>query len=314
MKLWASIVALWAGIFGSQGLISPVTDVINRPLDKYTIENLGKRSYSSEIFIDEPIATAAAYTKYKFHFDSDGKNVTGIAHIPKDKGPYPVLLQLRGYVDPKGYQPGMGTAPTARVFAQNGYASFAPDGLGYGGSDNPSLDVFEERFQTLTTALNLLSAIERWARGTGKIGIWGHSNGGQQALTILEVSQKRIPTVLWAPVTKPFPYSILYFTDDIPDHGKALRKVTANFEKIYDAELYSLTNYLDRITAPIQMHQGGIDGTVPQKWSDDFVASLKSQDPNRSINYFVYPGAGHSMEGSWDTVVRRDIDFYSKHL
>ena len=84
-------------------------------------------------------------------------------------------------------------------------------------------DVFEERFQTYTTAMNLLAGIEKWERA-GKIGIWGHSNGGQIALTVLEISQKEYPTVLWAPVSKPFPYSILYYTDEAEDRGKALRK------------------------------------------------------------------------------------------
>lgn len=291
---------------------SEIITEISRPLDKYTIENLGKRSYGSNIILDAPTSTTAGYTVYKFHFDSDGKSVTGVAHLPNSTGPFPVLLQLRGYVDHKDYKPGMGTAPTARVFAANGYASFAPDGLGYGESDNPSGDVFEERFQTYTTALNLLAAIDKWPMTNGKIGIWGHSNGGQQAITILEITGKNYPTVLWAPVTKPFPYSILYFTDDIPDHGKALRKVTANFEKSYDVELYSLTNYLDKISAPINLHQGGIDGTVPQKWSDDFAKVLKEK--NIDVNYFVYPGAGHSMEGSWNTAVQQDLDFFRSLL
>lgn len=278
---------------------------IPRPLDKYTIDNLSKRSYDSNVILDEPTATTAAYTVYKFHFDSDGKNVTGLAHVPQ-KCPCSVIVQFRGYVEHDVYQPGFGTAPSARVFAQNGFISLAPDGLGYGGSDNPSSDVFEERFQTYTTALNLLAAAEKF--GNGKVGIWGHSNGGQQALTILEISGKTYPTVLWAPVSKPFPWSILYFTDDIPDHGKALRKVTANFEQTYNAELYSLTNYLDRIQAPIQLHQGGNDGTVPQKWSDDLAKNLKK------VDYFVYPTAGHSMEGSWDTVISRNIEFFRKQL
>lgn len=291
--------------------VSSLSDIV-RPLDKYTIENLGTRTFSSHIVLDEPIATTAAYTVSKFHFDSDGKKVTGLAHVPAGDGPFPVIVQLRGYVDRSVYQTGMGTAPSARVFAQEGFISLAPDGLGYGESDKPSSDVFEERFQTYTTSLNLLAGIEKWPLADGRIGLWGHSNGGQIALTILEISQRTYPTVLWAPVSRPFPYSILFFTDDIEDHGKALRKVTANFEKDYDVEKYSLTNYLDRITAPIQLHQGGLDGTVPQKWSDDLAVWLK--DRGKPISYFVYPGAGHSMEGSWNTVMERNVKFFREEL
>jgi dipeptidyl aminopeptidase/acylaminoacyl peptidase len=117
-------------------------------------------------------------------------------------------------------------------------------------------------------------------------------------------------------VTKPFPYSILYYTDDIPDHGKALRSVVSDFERNYDAELYSLPNFVDRILGPIQLHQGTADEAVPQKWSDDFVKLLKEK--GRDVTYYIYPGADHNMAGSptggWNTVVARDIDFFGKHL
>ena len=308
MKWWVGIVAIWTSIFGSQSLISPVGKIteIARPLDKYTIENLGKRSYDSEIILDSPIATNSSYTSYGFHFDSDGKKVTGLAHVPQNC-PCPVIVQFRGYVDPEVYKPGMGTQRSAEVFVKNGFISLAPDGLGYGGSDNPSNDVFEERFQTYTTALNLLAAIAKWQLSNGQIGLWGHSNGGQQALTILEISQKPYPTVLWAPVSKPFPYSILYYTDEAEDRGKALRKKLAEFEKTYDVELYSLANYLDRISAPIQLHKGSVDEAVPQKWSDELAKILK-------VDYHIYPGADHNIPGSWNSVMGSIIHFFKENL
>ncbi len=291
-----------------------IVSEISRPLDKYTIENLSKRSYEgSKIELGEAIEEKDGYTVHKFSFLSDGRKVTGVAHLPIRNSLSPVIMELRGYVDPRGYQPGMGTTPTAREFAKNGFITLAPDGLGYGDSDNPPADVFEERFLTYVTALNLLTSIKTLPMADPeRVGIWGHSNGGQQAIAVLEITKKKYPTVLWAPVTKPFPYSILYFTDDIPDHGKALRKVTANFEKTYDAELYSLSNYIDNISAPINLHQGGIDGTVPQRWTDEFAEVLKNK--NIDVNYYVYLGAGHSMEGSWNIAVDRDLKFFNKYL
>ncbi len=293
--MWAAIIGLFAG---SGKMVSPVAK--ERPLLKYTIENLGKREYKSQIFIDDEVSAGV----FNFHFDSDGKKVTGLAHMP-EKCPCPVIIQFRGYVERSIYQPGAGTKKTAEVFAKNGFISLAPDFLGYGGSDNPPNDVFEERFLTYVTGLNLLAGIENWDRA-GKIGIWGHSNGGQIALTVLEISQKEYPTVLWAPVSKPFPYSILYYTDEADDRGKALRKKLAEFEKDYDVELYSLTNYLDRIKAPLLIQQGTADEAVPKKWTDDLVKQLKA-------DYGVYPGADHNLAGGWDRAVQGDIDFWSKH-
>ena len=82
-------------------MVSP--QVTERSLDKYTIENLGKRGYESQIFIDDEISPGV----FNFHFDSDGKKVTGLAHIPKGCKKCPVIAQFRGYVE-RGYLPAGG--------------------------------------------------------------------------------------------------------------------------------------------------------------------------------------------------------------
>ena len=37
--------------------------------------------------------------------ESDGKKVTGVAHVPGGKGPFPVIVMFRGYVDSDKYFP-----------------------------------------------------------------------------------------------------------------------------------------------------------------------------------------------------------------
>lgn len=287
-----------------------VNRLLPRPLDKYTIEALGQRTYNSEIILDQPVATTSAYTKYIFHYDSDGKKVTGLATIPSSCKRCPVIAQFHGYVDSKTYQPGVGTAHSAEYYAAHGFISLAPDFLGLGGSDIPSADVFEERFQTYTASLNLLAAIKTWNKSNGHIGVWGHSNGGQIALTVMEISKLNYPTVLWAPVSESFPYSILYFTDEADDHGKLLRLKLAKFEQYYDTDLYSPTNYLNRLYAPLQIHQGTADPSVPKKWNDALVEQIKKANPDLKVNYFIYPGADHNLTPGWNSVVNRDIEFY----
>ncbi|TSC85766.1 MAG: peptidase [Microgenomates group bacterium Gr01-1014_16] len=274
------------------------------PLLKYTIENLGKREYDSQIILDDEVEEGV----YKFHFDSDGKNVTGLAHIPEGCGRCPVIAQFRGYAEVGGYESGYGTRHSAEAFAKAGFISLAPDFLGYGESASPSANIFEARFETYTTALNLLSGIEKWEK-TKSIGVWGHSNGGQIALTVLEISQKEYPTVVWASVSAPFPYSILYYTDD---GDKLLRRELAKFEEDYDADLFSLTNYLDRITAPVLVQQGSADESVPQKWSDNLYKKI--QDSRSNIQYVVYPGADHNLMPSWSEAVKKDIEFFEENL
>jgi dipeptidyl aminopeptidase/acylaminoacyl peptidase len=282
---------------------------VKRPLEKYTIENLGKREYESEIILDQPSpeasAGAASFWVQKFHFDSDGKNVTGLGHFPKTCEKCPVIVQFRGYApDPATYYQGYGTQHSAEIFAANGFISLAPDFLGYGGSASSSADVFESRFETYTTALNLLAAVKTWDKSNGKIGVWGHSNGGQIALTTAEISQHTYPMVLWAPVTAGFPYSILFYMNDNEEGDKQLRNKLHEFENLYDTSQFNLLNYLDRIQAKVQLHQGSDDVSVPIGWSRNLVKKIKD------MKYYEYPGADHNLVPDWSVVVKRDIEFF----
>ena len=309
-----------------QKIISPLGKGIflqEKKLLLYSYTALQKEAFSgSEIIIDKVIKDQEKFASNLFYFNVRGKKVSGLMNLPKKPGDYPVIIMIRGYADKDIYEPGVGTSHGGELMAENGFITLAPDFLGYGYSDKESPDVMEDRFLTYVTVLELISSTKNLNTALENIGlaarfdktnlgIWGHSNGGQIALSVLEISGKEYPTALWAPVSKPFPYSILYYTDDIPDHGKALRKVVADFEKDYDAEKYSLTNYLDWIRAPLQIHQGGEDEEVLQKWSDTLVETLKEKE--KDVEYFVYPGEVHNFDqGNWDLVMQRTMAFYNK--
>ncbi len=323
------VFAVIAGVFffiknfnSSERIKSPIAK--EKPFDKYTFANLKKsKSSAGNIVLGEGLKEQGSYISQMFSYTVDGKKVSGLLNVPMEDGVYPVIVMLRGFVSKEIYATGVGTSRAGEVFAQNGFITLAPDFLGYGRSDNPSQSAIEERFQTYTTTLSLLSSLENLNDGLdasysgkikadySKIGIWGHSNGGQIALSVLEITGKDYPTVLWAPVSKPFPYSILYFTDEFDDHGKALRKVIANFEDDYDIELYSPSNYYSWINAPIQLHQGTSDDAVPFNWSDTLVEDLTKLE--KDITYFTYPGADHNLlPDGWLPAVNRGLNFYKE--
>lgn len=313
---------------GVQKTLSPVSSLLpeEKPLDQYTIENLSKRTYTpSQIVFDKPTATTSSYMEVPFHFVSDGRKVTGLAYLPAGRqvsyddsksNKMPVVVQFRGYADKEGYYQGIGTKHSAQVYAENGFLTLAPDFLGYGGSDAPSGDAFEDRFLTYTTALNLLASVGTIPYADADhVFLWGHSNGGQIALTVVTVlgeKGKKYPTTLWAPVTRMFPYSILYYMDEFDDYGKALRKNLAAFEKDYDTDKYAFGRYLDRIQAPLLLHQGDADPEVPVLWSNEFVTQLKNL--GKSIRYYTYPNSDHNLSSGWDKVVERDVQFFKSFL
>jgi len=247
------------------------------------------------------------------------KTVSGIINIPKGVGPFPTVVMFRGFVDQKTYVMGTGTQPSAKVFAKNGYITIAPDFFGFGESDKEATDIFETRFQTWTTAVTTLKTVEstngillsNQPINHSSIYIWGHSNGGQIALTTLEITGVNYPTVLWAPVTMPFPGSILYFTYEYDDQGKYIVDHLSDFNNIYDASKFSLTNYLGRIKAPIQLNQGTQDSEIPYFLNDAFTKQLK--EATVSATYIKYSGNDHNMRPNWDGVIENNLEFFKKN-
>ncbi len=314
--------------FSVTKIISPLGTGGNIPiktLAQYSFPSLHLSQFSDgSIVIDKVIKDNPVFASYLYYSYVNGKRVSGLMNVPKTAGQYPVIILIRGYVDKKGYVPGYGTLRDGEYLAQNGFITLAPDFLGYGFSDPAPKEPMEDRFLTYVTVMDLISSLKNLNRSLADkllpvrfdgihTGIWGHSNGGQIALSILEISGATFPTVLWAPVSKPFPYSILYYTDEVDDHGKALRQVVANFEKDYDSEKYSLTNYFSWIKAPLQLDQGTADEEVPQKWSDELADILEKK--GIKIDYYTYPGEDHNFDrGSWTTVIERTLQFYKEQF
>lgn len=281
----------------------------------YSFEALSSREYfKSEIKLEEVLEEEDAFTSYLFSFASEGRKITGMANIPKKKGKLPVAILLRGWVDEEIYQTGMGTEKMANFLAENGFLTLAPDFLGYGGSDPDYKDMLLARFARPITVVTLLASLDNLPQAdVDKVVFWGHSNGGQIALSVLEITGKNIPTSLWAPVSASFPQSILYFAEEMEDKGEKLRKVIADFEKEYDSSKYSITTYFDLIDAPLIVHQGTTDEAIPKEWSDTLVDKLRGLE--KEITYFVYPGENHNFtRGSAPQIRQQDLEFFRRRL
>jgi len=302
----------------NQGLISPLSQKFFkqqfRPLEKYSFENLRKREYQeSEIKLEKVIKEEEKYTSWLFSFQSDEKKVTGMLNLPKKQGKLPVIVMLRGYADDEIYFTGLGTRKGAGFFAENDFITLAPDFLGFGGSDTSSEDILEARFERPITVLNLLASIKSLPQAdTEKIMMWGHSNGGQIALSVLEINQKSIPTTLWAPVTKGFPESVLQYMTELDDQGLKVKRAIDNFQNLYESKYFSIDHYWLDIQAPIQVHQGIADEYIETEWTDNFVQTLR--DLGKNVSYYKYSQNDHNLSRDWDLVVQRDLEFFRKFL
>jgi len=319
--LISSVISFLSAIFtgGKMEFLAPIASLESlqesrRPLLKYTFSALAKREYQgSEIKFGKTLNDQPTFKSFEFSYLSDGKKVTGLLNLPKKEGKLPVVVMLRGYVDLQIYQTGVGTKKPAEYFAENGFITLAPDFLGYGDSDPEDKDILINRFEKPVTVLNLLSSVKNLSQAdTNNIFLWGHSNGGQIVLSVLEISGQSIPTTLWAPVTRGFPESVLNYSAQLDDNGKIVADRISDFNKEYDPKLFSISGYFEKVTAPIQIHLGTWDEYIKEVWMEEFVEELKSL--NKEVTYFTYPKDNHQLKKFWETVVGRDLEFFKKNL
>ncbi|MCA9373283.1 alpha/beta fold hydrolase [Candidatus Woesebacteria bacterium] len=341
---------------GNSGLLSPILPdptPVPTPLNAFTIPALREyQTVSSDLIIDDQVSETPNYKEFTFHFTTMGKRMSGLLTVPGDSAEVlvekPAIVMVRGYVPPENYAPGIGTQPAARYFASRGYTTLAPDFFGFGTSDPEPTDEWEARFIKPIAVIELIHSLgERGIQAQGvnlapnrPIGIWAHSNGGQIALTALEITSVPIPTVLWAPVTAPFPYSVLFYGDETADEGKQQRAWVALFEKHYNAAEFSLTDYISDLAGPLQIHHGTADEAAPIAWSDEFTQKLQAENERRaeiadedatatataeitseltepiSYNYYRYAGADHNLRPieNWNQAVQRDVVFFGQEL
>lgn len=300
-------------------------------LSQYNFENLKKRKYiASEIIkigkltvVEEArkeLIEKGELTKDDFPFESfviifysNGKKISGMMNIPLrlKSNKLPAIIMIRGYAENDEYFVGSGSWKAADELARNGYVTVSLDFLGFGLSEMESKDILEARFEKPISVLDLIESVKNFEIvDSNKIGIWAHSNGGQIAISVLEISGQNYPTVLWAPMTNPFPQSILETIDETSESGQEVKNKIENFEKEYDSKLYSIDNFYSSIKAPILIHQGTEDEWCKIEWQEKIKNNLNLL--GKEIYLEIEEGNDHNFKQSWKEVISKDIIFFNQ--
>ena len=299
----------------------------------FSLKNLQNYSYkASPIIINNLDFKNETQYAYKVSYKSMGLTISARLSIPatRPENIKGIIIMLRGHQSPRGYYSGKGTENPAKGYLQRGWATISPDFFGYGDSSPIPSPRNLHQFYCTINAVELYKSLDKpdFIFSTGvpredritlttsfkKIGLWGHSNGGQVALHFLEIIQKPVPTVLWAPVSLAFPDSWAHYGRNT---GWAER-----FKKEYPVEDFSLIANLDKIApgTPILLEQGDKDTAVPKEWSDALVRAINAENSRREqagrgkieLRYEVYANANHNLNPYWSTILPRDAAFWEK--
>ena len=277
------------------------------PQSPTAIENMRDRSYSgSMIQIEKTLSEEASYTSYLISYKSDNLKIYGVMNMPNGSGSFPVIILNHGYYSPSQYASGDGSQSMAAILAQNGYLTLASDYRGYGGSDDQKTTRFPgHRPEYALDVLNLLASVKTVKQADiNKIGMWGHSMGGEVALRVAEVNDKLKAIVLWAPTSA-------NASDNAQFYGGRHGTTDTQTQSLLSAS--SPMNYLRYITTPISLHQGLSDTEVKPEWSKALNTALKKEE--KTVEYFEYPGQDHNFRNlGWDTIAPRTVAFFDKYV
>jgi uncharacterized protein len=288
-----------------------------------TIEGLRARSYGEgEIEIVDVMEETSNFTRYLIAYHSDGLRLTGMLNRPKGDGPFPVIILNHGYYPLDVYQTGNGSKLAADYLANRGFLTISPDFRSHAGSDNaPNLF----RAGHVIDTLNLIPLAQKLPDAQpGKVGMWGHSNGGAITAKAITISDQIAAAVIYSPassnIVEDYQFRVGRSRSRAPSSTPrgTISRVTTEFPVTPDQapDLYERLSplpYLTYVDAPIQIHWGTADETVPYKWPGDLLDGLKAA--GKQVEYFEYEGQPHSFQGTANQLyLKRIAEFFALHL
>ena len=299
-------------------------------LNPLSIKVMREKSYpGSDLVIEQTLAPGSNYSQYIASYISDGLKIYGFLTIPngeKPKGGFPAIIFNHGYIQPDQYRTTQRYIAYVDAFAKNGYVVFKSDYRGNGSSEgNPEGTYYSPAYAT--DVLNALNSIKKYKNvNPNKIGMWGHSMGGNITLRSLVVNTKDIKAaVIWGGVVGNYndllnnwqrKVSFQPSARDMALRINGRQSLTNKFgTPIQNPQFWNSidpTYFLADINAPIQLDVGGADEEVPTAFSQQLYDKLKTTGKN--VEIFMYPGADHNISQSLSLALQRSVEFFNKYL
>lgn len=300
-----------------QGTGSTTVSAPTDPTEWLTIEALRARSYGTEGGIERlsVLERNAAFTRYLIRYPSDGLMIGGFMNIPAGSGPFPVILVNHGYMPPDSYETLTYTTKYADALARAGYVVLHSNYRNHRGSDSGPNDF------RVGYAIDVLHLIE-YAKvlpeaRADAIGLWGHSMGGGITLRTLTITDDVKAALVYGSMS----------ADEVETYQRrrarsgmsgAASPNRGGFRLTPDEapELYasvSPIHYLRYVNAPVAIHHGELDESVPFQWSVRLNEELKQA--GKSAEFYPYADQPHNFVGAGYTLLmERTIAFFDAHL
>jgi len=303
---------------------------IEADLHPLSIEALRQLGYpGSEFAIEQTLTQGSNYRRYIASYKSEGLKIYGLLTIPNgtpaDSAGWPAVVFNHGFIQPSQYVTTQKYVAYVDGFARSGYVVFKPDYRGHGNSEGtPDGNYYSPGY--VIDVLNAVASVKKMDEVNGeKIGMWGHSMGGNITMKSLVVSEDVKAAVIWAGVVGSY--------EDLLNSWNRARRWRQSAEHRHQGSsrqtfLDEFGNYdddnefwksidpysfLEDVETPVQLHHGTGDTHVPILFAENYEKALEIE--GKSVELYKYVGADHNLSGSaFGIAMRRSVEFFDLYL
>lgn len=297
-----------------------------KPPNPLQISAMRARQYpGSDITIESTLDPGANYQRYYASYMSDGLKIYGLLTVPNGPKPasgWPVIIFNHGFIPPNVYKTTERYVAYVDAIARSGYIVFKSDYRGHDRSEGTPAGGYGSPAYTVDV-LNALSSLKRYKDADpNRIGMWGHSMGGQITLRAAVVSKDIKAAVIWGGVVAPYADIISSWraTPGAPASsgrtGGWRRDLTSEYGSPADNPEFwasiSPNSYLAEGVPPIQIHHSTTDEEVPFRFGQTLADELKQL--GLTYEFYSYPGDNHNISTNFNIAMQRSIAFFNKYV
>lgn len=291
------------------------------PLNPLAIEAMRARDYpGSDITIEQVLEPGSNYQRYIASYQSEGLKIYAMMTVPDGEKPatgWPVVVFNHGYIPPQQYRTTERYVAYQDALARAGYITFKSDYRGHGDSEGTPSGHFAPGYTI--DVLNAIGSLKTYPDAdANRIGMWGHSLGGEVTLRAMVVSRDIKAGVIWAGTVAPPGEQLgMWGGGSRGGHGapSAPRELAEQYGTPEENPEFwaslSATSYLGYLSGPVQLHHGEADEEVPLNWSQALYEEISQA--GRVAELYTYPGSDHNISQGFELAMQRTIAFFDKY-
>ena len=303
----------------------PPTATPPHPLD---IQAMRRQAYSgSELDVEQTLNPGPNYQRYVVSYLSEGNKIYALMTIPQGEKPesgWPVVIFNHGYIPPDVYRTTERYVAYVDAFARNGYIVFRSDYRGHGSSEGEATGGYSTPAYTIDVLNGMASVLRHPDADPERVGMWGHSMGGQITLRAMVVSDQIDAGVIWAGVVASYPDLLEHWTRPgptrTPDPERTRRSWRRELPEQYGSPqenpafwaAISPNTYVKDLSGPIQLHHGTADSDVPVVLSEILLAEVQAADI--PVEYYLYEGDNHNIANNLGLALSRSVAFFDQYV